>query len=64
MESDLRLVLFHTFINDLAEELNSEVMNFADDRAVRKRTDCKELQKDLTRLSDSAMKKADKILCR
>lgn len=51
MGSVLKLVRFHTFINDLAEELSNKVINFAGDtklfRAVRKRTDCKELQKDL-----------------
>lgn len=57
MGSVLRLLLFHTFVNYLAEGVSSEVINFADDtkifRAVRKSTDCKELQKDLTRLSDT-----------
>lgn len=57
----MRLGLFHTFINGLSEGVSSEVIIFADDtklfRAVRKRTNCKELQKDLTRLSDSTVKR-------
>ena len=54
-------MLFHTFIDDLAEG----VSNFADNtklfKAVRKRTDCKELQKDFARLSDSTMKRQKKF---
>lgn len=65
MWSVLRLVLFHTFINDLAEQVSSEVISFAVVlklfRAVRKRTDCKELPKDHTRQSDRAMKRQIKF---
>lgn len=63
--SVLRLVPLHIFINDLEEGVSGEVISFADStklfRAVRKRTDYKELQKDLTRLSDSSMKRQVKF---
>ncbi|CAM5132666.1 unnamed protein product [Eretmochelys imbricata] len=53
-------ILFNLFINDLEKGVNSEVAKFADDtkllRIVKTKTDCEELQKDLTKLSDWATK--------
>ncbi|CAM5115522.1 unnamed protein product [Eretmochelys imbricata] len=53
-------VLFNISINDLLKGLNSEVAKFADDtkllKIVKIQADCKELQKDLTKLGDWATK--------
>ncbi|CAM4590472.1 unnamed protein product [Lepidochelys kempii] len=53
-------VLFNIFINDLEKGVNSEVAKFADGtklfKIVMSKADCKELQKDLTKLDDWATK--------
>ncbi|CAM5156358.1 unnamed protein product [Natator depressus] len=53
-------VLFNISINDLLKGLNSEVAKFADDtkllKIVKTQADCKEIQKDLTKLGDWATK--------
>ncbi|CAM4644795.1 unnamed protein product [Lepidochelys kempii] len=53
-------ILFNLFINDMEKGVNSEVAKFADDtkllKIVETKADCEELQKDLTKLSDSATK--------
>ncbi|CAM5076620.1 unnamed protein product [Eretmochelys imbricata] len=57
-------VLFNIFINDLEKGVNSEVAKFADDtkllKIVKSQADCKELQKDLSKLGN---KMADEIKC-
>ncbi|CAM4547301.1 unnamed protein product [Lepidochelys olivacea] len=49
-------VLFNIFINDLEKGVNSEVAKFADDtkllKIIKSQADCKELQKDLSKLGD------------
>ncbi|XP_066473251.1 zinc finger protein 614-like [Tiliqua scincoides] len=58
--SVLGLVLFNLSINDLEAGLSSEEAKFADDtklfRVVKTRTDCEELQKDLSKLTEWAAK--------
>ncbi|CAM5088479.1 unnamed protein product [Eretmochelys imbricata] len=58
--SVLEPILFNLFINDLEKGVNSKVAKFVDDtellKIVKTKADCKELQKDLTKLSDWATK--------
>ncbi|CAM4639967.1 unnamed protein product [Lepidochelys kempii] len=53
-------VLFNVFINNLEKGVNSEAAKFADDtkllKIVKTQPDCKELQKDLSKLDDWATK--------
>ncbi|CAM5109917.1 unnamed protein product [Eretmochelys imbricata] len=53
-------VLFNIFINDLEKGVKSEVAKLADDtkifKIVKSQADCKELQKDLSKLGDWATK--------
>ncbi|CAM4368574.1 unnamed protein product [Caretta caretta] len=49
-------ILFNLFINVLEKGVNSEVAKFADDTKLLKIVKTKELQKDLTKLSDWATK--------
>ncbi|CAM4557507.1 unnamed protein product [Lepidochelys olivacea] len=53
-------ILFNLLVNDLEKGVNSKAAKFADDtkllKIVRTKTDCEELQKDLTKLSDWATK--------
>ncbi|CAM5077649.1 unnamed protein product [Natator depressus] len=53
-------VLFNIFINDLEKGVNSEVAKSADDskllKVIKSQTDCKELQKDLSKLGNWATK--------
>ena len=58
--SVLQPMLFNLFINDLETGISSEVAKFADDtkhfQVVRIRRDCEELQKDLFKLGEWAVK--------